>query len=103
MEPKNKKKKTYLCKFKTEWKSEYPVLEVRGDPNSSLCVPCQKTLKCSGQGLKDVTDHIGTPGHKSSVKAKSNSRTIDFPSSSSKIKESVIRARSTPYQFYRST
>ena len=34
MEPKNKKKKTYLCKFKTEWKSEYPVLEVRGDPNS---------------------------------------------------------------------
>ena len=92
MEPKNKKKKTYLCKFKTEWKSEYPVLEVWGDPNSFFCVPCQKTLKCSGQGLKDVTDHIGTPGHKSSVKAKSNSRTIDFPSSSSNIKESVIRA-----------
>ena len=52
----------------------------------------KKTLKCSAQGLKDVTDHIGKPSHKSNASAISTSRTIDFPSASSYIKESVIGA-----------
>ena len=32
MEPanKNKKGKTYLCRYKAEWKNDYPILDRRG-------------------------------------------------------------------------
>ena len=90
MEPANKNKtgETYLCWYKAKWKNDYPILVVKGDPHSFYCIPCQKTLKCSAQGLKDVT---GNPAI-SLMHAISTYITIDFLSAFSNIKESVIRA-----------
>ena len=47
----------YKVKFKSEWEKLYPVRCVKNDPHYFLCIPCNKQIGCSHQGLKDIEDH----------------------------------------------
>ena len=43
----------YKVKFKSEWEKLYPVRCVKNNPHYFLCIPCNKQISCSHQGLKD--------------------------------------------------
>ena len=60
---------TYKCKFKEEWSKQYPIF--RSDSNSFTfyCIPYQKSVSCSHQGLPDVTKYCKGLTHVSFAKA----------------------------------
>lgn len=66
----------YKVKFKLEWEKLYPVRRVINDPYCFFCVPCNKQIRCSHQGLKDIKDHCSRGTHKAKVVETNKSHTI---------------------------
>ena len=53
----------YQTGFKEEWRKEFPVSAVFGDPHRFRCNMCCINLLCNHQGKHDVTAHCKTAGH----------------------------------------
>ena len=70
---------TYSCKFSPEWKQTYPfIAEVEGDEHSFLCTVCNRTVKCSHQGIADVQRHASKDLHKRNTSALKSQSTLQF-------------------------
>ena len=72
--PKKKRKPqtgaaAYQTRFKPEWKKEFPVSAVFGDPHRFRCNVCSVNLLCNHQGICDIKAHCKTTGHREKAKA----------------------------------
>lgn len=100
-----KRKKTgaakYRSKFKVEWTKTYPIRAVRNNECAFLCIPCNKTIRCDHQGLKDVKDHCDTATHKKLLKATKSQPSIAglFRPPESSRDTAVIRAETVVTNF----
>ena len=82
----------YPSKFKSEWTKCYPVQAVRIDQYSFFCVPCNKTISCGHQGLKDVKDHCITATHKKLLKSTKSQPSVSKLFQEPSTIEDVMRA-----------
>ena len=88
---------TYLTKFKNEWRKEFSfVTSVPGDPYRYLmelnlalclcmaifigfrCIVCDKKLKCSHMGRKDIIAHSETNSHRLQAKQLQSQSRLSF-------------------------
>jgi len=82
----------YPSKFKSEWTTSYPIKPVRNDQHSFFCVPCNKTIGCGHQGLKDVKDHCATDTHKRLFRTVTSQPSVSKLFQESSTSEDVIKA-----------
>ena len=82
----------YPSKFKSEWTKCYPVRAVRNDQYSFFCVPCNKTISCGHQGLKDVKDHCITATHKKLLESTKSQPSVSKLFQELSTSEDVMRA-----------
>ena len=88
-------------KFKVEWTKDYPIRAVRNNEYSFHCVPCNKTIRCDHQDLKDVKDHCDTVTHKRLLKTTKSQPSISqlFRPPESSTTTAVIRAETMVTNF----
>ena len=75
-EPPSKKQKKCKVKHNPAWAKDFPVGPCNSNPYAFYCLPCNKSVSCSHQGLGDVNEHCRGVTHKKNEQAIKTTRSI---------------------------
>ena len=81
----------YPSKFKSESTNSYPIKPVQNDQHSFFRIPCNKTISCRHQGIKDVKDHCATDTHKRLLRTATSQPSVSKFFQESSTSEEVIK------------
>src|SRR4029434_7847742 len=72
---------TYKTSFNSEWTSKWPFITVGSTSSYYWCSICRQETSCAHPGVRDVTRHIGSKGHKPKQQALKSTSQINTSNS----------------------